>query len=268
MLKYLTDKNDFKNQASVKFREVLVLNSDFQHFIWELLVYGKIYIVGGFLRDIINERPSRDIDMIIDLPPNTIEDLLKKSTLSFKFNRMNGVKIKLNDFEVDLWSIDNNWAFKNDLVKKNEDYILSGIANGCFYNYDSIVLNVNSREFHASNYNNCAKSKTLDIIQKNIFYKKKNPTIEANILRAFYLQREFGLNFSENCHTYLFAMLNFLKDKYKNVIDHLEAYKFKYEKYENYYTKQELSNLVIKTISDFEILYVKGKKDGQSKLLL
>lgn len=268
MLKYLTDNNDFKNQASIKIREILALNPEFQHFVWELLVYGKIYIVGGFLRDIINQRASRDIDMIIDLPHNTIEDLLKKSILSYKFNRLNGVKIKLNDFEVDLWSIENNWAFKNDLVKKNEDYILSGIANGCFYNFDSIVFNINSKEFNASNYNNCAKSNTLDIIQKNVFYKKKNPTIEANILRAFYLQKEFGLNFSENCHAYLFSMLKFLKDQYGNVVDRLEVYKLNYKKYENYYSKEELSILVTKTICDFEILYSIGKKEGQSKLML
>lgn len=268
MLKYITDNKDFKNQASIKFKEILCVNLDFQCFIWELLVYGKIYIVGGFLRDIINEKRSRDIDMIIDLPQKSIESLLQKSTLNYKFNRMGGVKIKLNSFEVDLWSIDNNWAFKNDLVKKNDEYILSGIANGCFYNYDSIVLNINSKEFHASYYSNCAKSKTLDIIQKNVFYKKKNPTIEANILRAFYLQKEFKLNFSENCHSYLFSMINYLNDQFGNAIDRLESYKYKYAKYENSYTKEELSKLVIKTISDFEKLYSKGKKEGQSQLMM
>ena len=172
----------------------------------------------------------------------------------------------LQNFDADLWSIENNWAFKEEVVIKNNDYILNSIANGCFYNYDSIVFNISSNEFHASNYNNCAKNSELDIIQKNIFYKIKNPTIEANILRAFYLQKEFGLKFSENCHSYLVSRLYFLKDQYGNIIERLEVYKSKYEKYMNFYSKAELKEIVIKTINDFENSPLKGKNNGQSKI--
>lgn len=266
MLKYITDNSEFKNQFSIKFRKLLTDYPEFQHFIWEIMIHGTIYVVGGFCRDIINQKSSRDIDMIIDLPHEKIDELLKASTLIYNFNRMNGVKIHLHDFDVDLWSIENNWAFKEEVVKKNNDYILNSIANGCFYNYDSIVINISSNEFHASNYNNCAKVNELDIIQKNIFYKMKNPTIEANILRAFYLQKEFGLKFSENCHSYLVSRLLFLKDQYGNIIERLEVYKSKYEKYMNFYSKVELKEIVIKTINDFENLPLKGKNNGQSKI--
>lgn len=267
MLKYTIDNKEFRYKTIAKLKELFSVNPGFQYLIWEFLVYGKIYIVGGFLRDVINQKPSRDIDIIVDLPHNAIEGFLKESALSYKFNRMNGVKIELKDFEVDLWSLDNNWAFKHDLVKKNENNILVGIANGCFYNYDSIVFNVNSMEFHTSNYTNCARNKILDIIQKNVSYKKKNPTVEANILRAFYLQKEFDLRFSENCHAYLVSMINFLNDKYGNPVDRLEEFKHRYEKYEKVYSREELENLIIKTLSDFDTLYHRGRIEGQSKLL-
>jgi hypothetical protein len=230
MLNLIEDKILFKKLFASRFREVLKEHPDFYEFIMNLLVYGTAYVVGGFVRDSINDKKSRDLDMIASVSHSQLTDLLKKSKLDYSVNRMLGIKIKLKQFEVDIWSIDNNWAFRDAVVKRNEDYLLDNISDGCFYNYDGLVINIHTNNFRCNHYNDFVKNKHLDIIQKSESYKSKNPTIEANILRAIYLNELFGVNITPNCMSYLVKMISNVSENY-NLEDRLNIYLIKYEKY-------------------------------------
>ena len=39
----------------------------FLYFFYNVFTLGTAYVVGGFFRDFINNKPSRDIDIIVDL---------------------------------------------------------------------------------------------------------------------------------------------------------------------------------------------------------
>lgn len=240
MLRIVENINQYKELFAQKFQTVLAENPRFRAFIYEVFVFGTAYVVGGYLRDILMNKESRDIDVIFTIPKNRIIEVLENSHLEFKINRLSGIKIKLNNIDADIWSIDNNWAFINNLVKRNDDYILRNIANGSFYNYDSLVLNVHTKNFNFNNYNDFVKNKTLDIIQKVDSYKLLNPTIEANILRAFYLRKLFNIDYSENCNNYLISRIGFLKDKYGKPVDRLLEFKKKYEKYDSFINKKDI----------------------------
>lgn len=231
MLNIIEDKILFKKLFLARFREVLKEHPVFYEFIMNLLVYGTAYVVGGFVRDSINDKKSRDLDMIVSVSHNQLIELLKRSKLKYSINRMLGIKINLNKFEVDLWSIDNNWAFKSDVVKRNEDYILDNISDGCFYNYDGLVINVNTSNFRSNHYNDFVKNKRLDIIQKSKHYKSKNPTIEANILRAIYLNEIYGVDITPNCMSYLVKMISNVSENHI-LRERLNLYLKKYEKYQ------------------------------------
>lgn len=243
MLKVIEDKQIFKKKFTNKFRNILLDFPEFNEFIMNLFVYGTAYIVGGFLRDAINDKASRDLDMMVSVPHSTLESLLNHSKLKYSINRMLGIKINMKNFEVDIWSIDNNWAFRNSLIKRNDDYILDNISDGCFYNFDGLVINIHTNNFRCHHYNDFVRNKKLDIIQKNNFYKLKNPTVEANILRAVYLNTLYGVDITPNCMNYLIKMFRNVEMNY-DLKDRLNFYLNKYSKYQNLLTIDDVMDSI------------------------
>ena len=254
MIKQINDYKEFKRLFLIKFKNTLKNSPEFEQFIYKLLTYNVAYIVGGYLRDIIN-KSSRDVDIITSADKDTLVNQIKSHNLNYKVNRHNGIKIILNGLEVDIWNINDNWAFRNKVVKFKtlnsvsdieDKKLLEKIANGCFYNYDSIVLNIQTLNLHAQNYNKLAKSNKLDILQKHYLYQKRNHTIEANILRAFYLHIKFNIDFSDNCNRYIKLMLAKIKDEGKDPQQKLGKYLIQYPKYADYLNEANINNLIIK----------------------
>lgn len=250
MLKPISDYYLFKLNFKKEFYSFLEAYPAFKFFLYESLVEGTAYIVGGYLRDIANGKTSRDLDIIFNLPSNRLTTILTNSKLKFKINRMGGVKINLYDYQVDLWNFENNWSFRNKLVKLNEQYIVENIAEGCFYNFDSIVININNLELCSKYYNECIEKRELDIIQKNDNYKKLNPTIEANILRAIFLHVKYDLQYSKNCKDYLSRRLFHLKYQYQEFANHIIAIKRKYTKYDYELSDEVLIDNIKSIIND------------------
>ncbi len=204
----------------------------FLYFFYNVFTLGTAYVVGGFFRDFINNKPSRDIDIIVDLKNDQLIEILKELDFVFTINRHGGIKIKLPSMYADIWSIENNWAFKNKLVKLNEDDKLNSIAKGCFYNYDSLVINLNNFNYNLRYYKEFEENEQLNILQERTMYKHLNPSIEANILRAFYIRYTNKIKYTENTERYLNSKLGHLWDKYGNPIDRLLEVKKGYPKYD------------------------------------
>src|SRR5690554_2901132 len=155
-----------------------MLNNEqaFKKFLYEIFVYGTAYIVGGFLRDIILKKESRDVDIIVDLSHELLIKIINESGVQYSINRHNGIKVNFDNLQIDLWSIENNWAFKNKLVKLNEEKKLESIAKGCFYNYDSLVINLHTLNMNIRYYSNFYETEKLEILQRKPLYKILNPT--------------------------------------------------------------------------------------------
>lgn len=200
-------------------------------FFFEIFVFGTAYVVGGFFRDFLNSKDSRDIDIIVDITNSKLTDIIEKSNFSYKTNRQGGIKIKLQKLELDIWSIENNWAFKNNLVKLNEDDKLHSIAKGCFYNYDALVINLHDFSYNLRYYKDFTKNNQLNILQENSIYKNLNPSMEANILRALYIKNKFKSSFNCNTLHYLQNSLGQIQDNYGNVLHRLLEVKEEYPKY-------------------------------------
>lgn len=251
MLEPITDYISFKEDFRQKFHDVLTEFPDFRLFLYEIFVEGTAYVIGGFLRDLANKKDSRDLDIILNVSTNKINNALNESNLEYSINRFGGVKVMFDNFQIDLWSLDNNWSFKNNLIKRNEQKIVDNIASGSFYNFDSLVINVHSLELCVKYYNQCIEKNRLDINRKNINYQKLNPTIEANIIRAFFLKEKFQLNFSDECANYLIRRIKHLKDNYDFAINRLIEIKRQYKKYDNELTDDKLKqNLIVLLKSD------------------
>lgn len=203
-------------------------------FFYEIFIYGTAYIVGGYFRDFICNRKSRDIDIIVDITNETLLEIIKASKINYQQNRHGGIKLLLKNLEIDIWSIENNWAFKNNLVKLNEIDTLNSIAKGCFYNYDSPVINLHNFSYNLRYFKDFLETNKLNILQERSIYKNLNPTTEANILRAFYLKDILRITFTKNTFNYLNQKIRHLEDKYGvEYLNILVNIKSKYPKYNN-----------------------------------
>lgn len=233
--------NEIKLKFKLHFGLELQKNLNLKFLLLDIFVFGSAYIVGGYFRDFLNSKKSRDIDILVDLPHKKLIELIIQSKVEYSINRHNGIKLHFENIDVDMWSIENNWAFKNHLVKLNENDKLNSIAKGCFYNYDSLVINLHNYNFNLQYYNLFTKDSKLEILQKSPIYKNLNPTTEANILRAFYLRKIIKINYSKDTKNYLIHKIGSIRDKGKNPIDELLITKSKYKKYDSNLTKEEIS---------------------------
>lgn len=137
----------------------------------------------------------------------------------------------MEKISIDLWSLENNWAFKNKLVKLNENNKLFSIAKGCFFNFDSLVINLHNYTYNIKFYKEFLNRRTLDILQKSSIYKNLNPTIEANIIRAFFIKQKYDILFSTELIEYIVKKTEHLSLRYNGGIQRIIDIKANYPKY-------------------------------------
>lgn len=231
-LKVIEDKRRFKKEINKFLKDETILGQDTLFFINELKKHTNVFVIGGGLRNIANEENVRDLDIII----SDIDDKFLLDNFDSTLNRHGGYKIKFKKMVVDLWTVGQNWATKNELIYTKHT-LTRELAKGTFFNFDSLVYSINSNILECKYYNQCALNNELDIIVYNQNYLYKNPTVYANILRAFFLKEKYGLNFSKKLSQYirdniryyqykedldiLFIFRDYLETypKYKNIID-------------------------------------------------
>ena len=63
----MIENNIIKSKFKKKINEVLEIETSLKFLLYEIFVYGSAYIIGGFLRDLINDKKSRDIDILVDI---------------------------------------------------------------------------------------------------------------------------------------------------------------------------------------------------------
>lgn len=253
--------NEIKYDFRRKFSTFLQNNVELKLLLLDIMADGTAYIIGGFLRDVINNQRSRDVDIMVEISHELLIQKLNYSGLNYSVNRHNGIKVLFDNMDVDIWSISNNWAFKQNLVKLSSEDRLASIARGCFYNYDALVINLHTYRFNIKYYRDFVASQTLDILCKKPLYKKSNPTIEANILRAFFLRKKFEIKYSKDTIHYLAQKIGYLNDKYNSSIKRLNEIKSKYPKYDKVLTDEEVKDY----LNEVKMLF---ENDRQIKLNL
>jgi hypothetical protein len=236
----------------MKFLALFIKEPILKKVIYDIFQYGTAYVVGGYFRDFLNNKDSRDVDIIVDIKDIKLIDIIQRTGCKYYQNRHKGIKLDLGGITVDLWSLENNWAFKNGLVKLNDNDKLKSIAKGCFFNYDALVINLKDYKYNAEFYLDFQNNGILDILQKTNRYKNLNPTPEANIVRAFYIKEKYNIKFSENLIKYIVLKTIALTDRYKDGLLRILNVKENYEKY------QDLDN--VKLIRDIIFLVDESKK--------
>ena len=205
----------------------------------------SVYLVGGFIRDSYYCHNVRDIDIMVDVDDIVLRKVIDGSHCIYDINRLGGIKIKTGSSIVDIWSFDNNWAFKSNSVRFRDDSKLNSIALGCFYNYDSLVIRTSDYKYNFKYFEDFCNNNVLDIL-KETNYQARNPMLEANILRAFYIKDKYHSTFSDRVKRYIFeevVNIDMRGDIWTNLRNTQEKY-YKYTHLDIETIKKEIQNIL------------------------
>ncbi|KQX68474.1 hypothetical protein [Paenibacillus sp. Root444D2] len=158
--------------------------------------YGELILIGGAVRDLCSNVLPRDFDFVINSSETDFEELFEG--FQFKKNRFGGYKVLIDDFEFDIWSIKNHWAFRENILEPIEE----NIVKGSFFNIDALQVNISRGTIDASIYNEVADNGILDIILDD-YAERLNPNPEVNIVRAIVLKNKWGLVLSDRLTFYI-----------------------------------------------------------------
>lgn len=212
---------------------------------------GDIYIVGGYIRNVCLGGKVRDIDLMVDMDSAKLHNIVKDSGSLYTYNRHGGMKLYTDSVVADIWTMNENWAFKTNSVSLRDDAKLNSIAQGCFYNFDSLVVRLRDYRYNFKYFEEFLNTRKLDIL-KDANYQARNPMLEANILRAFYIKKEYGITFSDRVNKYIFDEIVNLDMYGFNVWERIAIYKEKYPKYKSLdfdSIKKEVQEIMCEVIS-------------------
>ena len=197
------------------------INQAFDLLMENLEKKGDIIVIGGAIRDIIiNKCEPRDIDLIIDTAED-LGDIMEYFSDVYK-NRFGGYKLFVEDLELDVWTINTHWAFRENILEESID----NIKYSTFLNFDSVLYNITKEVGNADMFNKAIAKSRLEIMldDEHIY---KNPSMGINIARMLVIKKDWGLNFSERINEYIFE---WVKERTNPVYDVWEAQKRHYKK--------------------------------------
>jgi len=179
---------DFKKQLNLIMKNYPKVNS----LLSKLSSHGETMLIGGVLREFkdnaLNKMP-RDFDIVVDIDDKML------ATILFSFNpqqnRFGGYKVIYNNLVIDIWSLKNTWAFKENIISCSPEEYSSRLQDTVFLNIDAIVYNLSYDIWYDEKYKDAIRTRILDIVLK------ENPHLALNIVRTILLKQKYSMQLSE-----------------------------------------------------------------------
>lgn len=160
-----------------------------------------IIIFSGVIRDFALGYlgPVRDLDLVVTKDFDSLEALLQNTKgIRYRKNSFGGFKISISNLEIDIWDINNTWAFNGERMNKSL-FIDYSLTESCFFNFSSIIFKMKNRKFIGSKYfSEFLKEQKLDIVLSN------NPYPELCIINTFYYRKKYDLKLSKYLKSYIY----------------------------------------------------------------
>lgn len=209
---------------------------------------GEVILIGGAIRDVCHCYLPRDFDFIVKTKQEHLDIFL--SNYPAKKNRFGGYKVNLDSVEIDIWTMESHWPFKEGFFECKED----NISKSVFFNLDALVYNLSTGHYNVEHYNEAIEKNELSIMysEEDMFL---NPQPEQNIVKAILLNEKCKINISDSTKVFIEETLNEDKDIYDKM-------KIAQEKHYGFIAmpihllKRKISNLLSQNKS---IRYEKGR---------
>jgi predicted nucleotidyltransferase len=126
------------------------------------------WIFGGMVRDLGLFGPggfSSDIDIVVNLPFNDLISLLPTlPTHSLRINKFGGVRFNYQNFEFDIWNLNETWAFREKHIACTGE---SSLLKTTLMSWDAVLFDLRSEKVLASeNYINDLHCRHLELVLK------------------------------------------------------------------------------------------------------
>ena len=180
-------------------------------------------IIGGFIRNTLNNKEIRDLDLILNCPENgIIEMIIKKYRLPYSKNQLNGYKIKINDLTVDIWYIGTHYLVKDGLYAPD----VANLPEMTLINYDSLIYDMNNHQLFMDYYLEATSNNEIDFVGKKEV-REHNPNKYLSIVRIMKMCLENKMNVSQEVYDYI---LNTLQNDNQYLLKLKRAYYLHYQK--------------------------------------
>lgn len=165
---------------------------------------GSVYLIGGVLREYRDHSAFvslRDIDVVIDVKDREVF-LAMIEQYSLHENRFGGHKLFCSDLLIDVWDIENTWAYREKIIDCPHSEYVSRLADTVFLNIDGIIFDWENNIWLDEKYVNAMQTKILDVVLP------QNPLIMLNTLRTIILMDRYEMSLSAK-------LVEIIKDEYK-----------------------------------------------------
>ncbi len=114
----------------------------------QLSQLGPVFLFGGAIRDIALDGIryfSSDLDFVIQCKPESLDQTMQVLSLSYPVsqNKFGGYRIQCDKWWLDIWSLENTWAFKQNHVNFES---ASSLLATTITNWDAILFELNSQK--------------------------------------------------------------------------------------------------------------------------
>lgn len=176
-------------------KDLKFLNPNALSLIEKLQDFGDVILFGGAVRDIIYKRSLRDIDLVIN-SDYSISDILRNCSIKSAENIFKGHKVCSGIHKIDIWSMEDTWAFKNNLVKPS----FENLSKTTFLNVNAIGYSLKDNQFSNNGFFEFLTTKDEPLLTINLI---ENPDPLLCTIRAIHLSNELGLSLERKLEYYI-----------------------------------------------------------------
>ena len=211
--------------------------------IYKMEQSNNLYLLGGAVRNYIEnqytfdpQRLPRDFDFVVEHKKGkNLDDIMQSLGVNIpvRYNGFGGYKLAFDDIHIDIWKMEDTWAFTHTSLKKCKDNLVKSV----FLNIDGIVYDFHKNSYYTDLYDSAIRNRKIGIVLKN------NPKVHLNLLRALIFSDEYNMEISNQIK----SMIQSLNQGQRDFIESL------YDLQVNRYKKRMIPLAELKsTINDIE----------------
>lgn len=162
----------------------------------DLVELGEVVIVGGGPRDWLLGKEPRDLDFVVNTRQGALASVLEPRQV--RRNRYGGYKLLVENFQVDVWSLEATWAFSYLRVKSPT---LDDLPRTAFYNVDAIAVSILDGTVYDGGFEAAVRDKELSVI----FAENPFPVLCA--ARGLALAKRYGFRLGRSVVQYIDTLI-------------------------------------------------------------
>ncbi|MDC7242803.1 MAG: hypothetical protein PQJ44_02305 [Sphaerochaetaceae bacterium] len=196
MAKKLSEIKDYIDSSTAEFERYLKtqVSPDLYSKILSIASVSNVFVFSGIIRNyFLNIDSNRDLDLVLDKKIN-IEDYFHSGEI--KKNSYGGYKIIYKKQIIDLWYVNDTWAFK---FQKSFDFANNLLLpETSFFNFSSIIYHINSNRFiYTKHFLRFIRDKRINVVFK------PNANYDLCIINTIYYSKKYDLKIAEKLQDYI-----------------------------------------------------------------